>query len=865
MKSREKLPPNLFLRFFRWFCHPKLRDHIEGDLLESYNKLKQKGKRKADFRFIIDVLLLFRPGIIKPMEGNKNLNTYGMYKSYLKIGWRNLLRSKVYSAINIGGLSVGLTSVLLIYLWVNSELSVDQFHQKKDRLFQVMRHTPGPDNILETHGSNSVLLPTSITEEMPEVEYVVPVRPAPVGIVISKNESVKATGWFAGKDFFKSFSYRVLEGDARTLLNDKHAIVISDELAVKLFGTIENCVGKSIIWDIDRFGDTHIVSGVFESPRGNASDRFDFLVTYEMFLAKNPMDVSWDSNPIAVYLTLKPNVNANEFDNKLSKFYQAKRGADADQMFLKKYTDEYLYGRYENGKLAGGRIDYVILFSAIAGFILLIACINFMNLSTARASRRLKEVGIKKAIGVTRKEISQQYLTESMLITMISLLISLIGVATLLPQFNLITGKQITFQPDLSILMGATVIVFITGMVSGSYPAFYLSSFRPVEVLKGKLITSLGELWVRKGLVVFQFSISILLITAMAVVFRQIDFVQSKNLGYNKKNTISFERQGSLVPNLEPFLNDVRSTPGVMYASSMSGSITNINSSSWGHSWEGQPAGESEVDFAGTNVNYDFFETLGILIKEGRAFSPKFGKEESTVILNEAAIEAMGMKDPVGKWINLFGTQREIIGIARDFHFQPLHQKIRPLFILLNPKYTNAILVKLEPGGEQKAIERLDKLYHKYNASVPFEIDFVDEAYKVLYASEQRVASLSKYFAIIAIVISCLGLLGIAAFTVERRIKEIGIRKTLGASEYKIVRLLSTDFTLIVMLAIAISLPTGYILTHSWLAGFAYHVMLEWWFFIGIGLLALIIALVTIGSQTIKAARVNPVDCLRNE
>ena len=856
-------PPKRALQFLRWFCREDYLEEIEGDLIEIFETQYETSPRRARRKFAWSVIRYFRPEFIKAFRSYNPVNPFVMVRHNLLITYRNFWRYKSSFFINLVGLSTGLAAALLIYLWVYSEMSVDQFHEKKETLFQVLRNIPDASGTLQTHEANSVLLPPALEAEMPEVEYVVPTRPTPADIVSVKERHVRATGWFVGKDFFKAFSYRMIAGNKLQVLQDKHAAVISDELALKLFGTMKNCVGKPIEW----FGDTYIISGIYEKNHIRSSSPFDFVVPHEMFLEKNRMDVTWDSNPIMVYVTLEPGADAELFSAKLDAFYKSKRtnALDNSRMFLQRYSDRYLYNHFENGKQAGGRIDYVILFSVIALFILVIACINFMNLSTARASRRLKEVGIKKTIGVLRRALVLQHLGESCIMAFLSLFVAITLAFLLLPQFNLITGKQLILLPEWRLISGVLVIVLITGLVSGSYPAFYLSRFKPVEVLKGKLSATWGESWIRKGLVVFQFSVSLLLIVVVAIIYLQLDFVQSRNLGYKRKNVVSFERQGKLNESLESFLAETRNIPAVINASTVSERVTRINSTSSGHTWEGQLSEDGEVEFSGVNVNYDFFETLGVEIVEGRPFSRDFGSEETSVILNETAIEAMGLADPVGKWIDMFGTRREIIGIAKDFHFQSLYEEINPLFIVCNPKYTHNIIVKIQTGEERQTIAGLENLYKEYNPGFPFEFEFLDTEYHALYAAERRIGQLSKYFALIAVVISCLGLFGLVAFTVERRGKEIGIRKILGCSEFGIIGLLSSDFTKMVVTAILIALPIGYFLTDYWLDNFAYRIDLKWWYFAGAGAAALIIAWFTVGIQTIKAARINPTESLRIE
>lgn len=790
-----------------------------------------------------------------------------MFRHNILIALRNFRRYKSSFLINLIGLSTGLASVLLIYLWVNDEFSMDKFHEKDGRLFQVMRNIDTPAGI-ETTESNSVLLPNTLTSEMPEVECSLPARPVGDEILTYGDKSVNAAGWFAGKDFFNVFSYPLVVGDKDQVLNDNLSVVLSEQLAITLFGSAEKSIGKTLTWDITNFGsEDYIVSGVFSKVR-QSSQQFDFLASYDAFLKGNRMDVNWQSNPIMTYITLKPGTSVESFNKKLNQLYVQKRGDEAYRergMFIEPFSDKYLHGRFENGYSAGGKIDYVLLFSAIAVFILIIACINFMNLSTARASRRFKEVGVKKAIGAWRKSLVFQYLSESVVMAMISLVISVMLVLLLLPKFNQITGKELVINQDWSLLIGVAIITLITGLIAGSYPALYLSGFKPIQILSGRFNPSKGSLLIRKGLVVFQFSTSMILIVATVIIFKQMEFVRSKNLGYQKENVLIFDREGKLKTDLDVFKTQASSLTGVLGITTASESITQINSTSSGHAWEGQVIDGDQVQFAGLNVNYDFFETLGLEMATGRSFSPDFGDEQSKIVLNEAAIKAMGISDPVGKWIELFGQRKEIIGVSKDFHFQSMYEEIKPLFIMLNPKYTSKVLVRMQAGSERTAINQLEKLYHEFNAGVPFEVKFLNDEYQSVYASEERVAGLSEYFSAIAIIISCLGLFGLAAFTVELRSKEVSIRKILGSKVTSIMLLLSKDFTETVLISMLISIPISYFLSKNWLDAFAYRIDLSGWVFIGSAALVLFLAGLIVSLQTIKMARANPIKFLRNE
>jgi ABC-type antimicrobial peptide transport system permease subunit len=513
----------------------------------------------------------------------------------------------------------------------------------------------------------------------------------------------------------------------------------------------------------------------------------------------------------------------------------------------------------------GGRIIYVKLFSIIAVFIILIACINFMNLTTAKASRRIKEIGIKKAVGAGRRTLVLQYLGESMLVAFLSLAIAVLAVDVLLPQFNSITGKHLSLDLSANLAFSLLAITVFTGLVSGSYPALYLSKFSPAIVLKGKFNTSTGEQWARKGLVVFQFTISIIFIVSVWVIYKQLEFVQTKHLGYEKDNIIYFKTEGKVVEQSEAFINEMKSIPGVLNASSMWGSIMGLTSFTTGDfDWEGRNDDEI-IQFEHLGVDFDMIELLGIKMAAGRSFSRSSPSDTSRIILNEAAIKIMNVKDPVGKKFGLWGRQYEIVGIAKNFHFKSLHEDVKPFFLRVTPDDFNKVLVKIEAGKEEETIGRIKEFYKTFNPGFAFDYDFLDSEYQALYSAEKKVATLSRYFAGLTILISCLGLFGLASFTAERRLKEIGIRKVMGSSVSGIVYLLSSDFNKIVLTAIIIALPLSYFGTKSWLNNFAYRIDLEWWYFPAAGLVAFAIAWLTVGMQAYKAARVNPTKCLRDE
>lgn len=785
-----------------------------------------------------------------------------MLKHNILLAFRHLKRFKGTTLINLLGLSTGLACVLLIYLWVNDELSMDKFHKNGPRLYQIMEHHQTSEGIIVGEHTSG-LLAEVLAEEMPEVEYATAIRLRNEQKILSVgNVNIRGLVLFASPDFFKVFSYDLIQGNKEQALNDKSGIILSESLASKLFNSTTEVLGKVVEFDHSK---QFSVVGMFPELPANSSMKFDFILPFELYKEIDPNVLNWNYNTTKAYVVLKEGSSQDAFNNKLEHFLEDKRQAATSTLTTRLYSDSYLHGNYENGRQTGGRIEYVVLFSLVGAFILLIACINFMNLSTAKASRRLREVGVKKVIGASRNTLIYQYLGESMLMVVVSLMIALLLILVVLPPFNLITGKQLSLHFDFGLISSILVTTLLTGIVAGSYPAFYLSGFKPAKILKGKFRSPLSEAMARQGLVAVQFTLSIILIVSVLVVYNQIEYVQTKNLGYDREQVIQFDIEGEVAGNLETFLQEAVQIPGVVKASGIGQSIVDGQNTFTIDSWQGKPDNITFPAFQMRPVTFDLFETLGIQLKEGRGFSRDYNTEGSKIIFNEAAIKLMGLENPVGQEITIQGTNLEIIGVVGDFHFASLHQQVGPLFFVYQPTWTHKVVMKISPGKEQETLGYLEEFYQTFNPGYSFNYIFLDQEYEALYAAEQRVAVLSKYFTVLAVLISCLGLFGLAAFTAERRQKEIGIRKILGSSVFELVKLLNADFTRVVLVAILIALPLSYLIAHNWLDTFAYRIDLHWWLFGLAGGLALIIAWLTVGLQTIKAALANPVESLRSE
>jgi putative ABC transport system permease protein len=785
-----------------------------------------------------------------------------MSRKFFQFFFRNIERNKTSFFINLIGLSTGLACTLLIYLWVNDEMHFDKFHKKDSQLFLVMQNSK-LTNSITTSEMTPGLLSETLVEEMPEVEYSASVSYAGMPILSFKDINIKAKCIYSSKDFFNIFSFNLIEGNASQVLADQNSIVISEKLALELFNTTKNVIGNSIELGHNK---SFLVTGVFSNVPPNSSLQFDFVLSYEELRANRTSSFfNWLNSNFYTYIILKKGTNSKQFNSKIAGLIKLKCGESYRSLFIKPYSEKYLYGTYENGKQAGGRIEYVKLFSLIAIFILVIACINFMNLSTAKASKRSKEVGIKKVVGASRKKLIIQYIGESIVLSIIALIIAVNLVLLFLPQFNDITGKKLQFNFDLSIILSVLGITILTGLISGSYPALYLSGFNAATVLKGKFPSSIGELIIRKGLVIFQFVLSIILITYVLVVYKQIEFIETKKLGYDKDNIIYLDCEGKVAENRDAFLSEIKNIPGVVNASAAGSSIIGSHSTTSDISWEGKKL-EDINDFETQWVDYDYIEMLGIEMKEGRTFSKIFGSDSSKIIFNEAAIKLMDIKDPIGKGVTQWGENKQIIGITKDFHFESLYTKVNPLFFMLAPTgWPMKVMIKINNGTEKETINELRKFYEKYNPGYVFQYKFLDDDYQAQYTGEKRVSILSSYFAGLAILISCLGLFGLAAFTAERRRKEIGIRKVFGSSRLNVVYLVTSEFAKLVVISILIALPISFLITRQWLNSFAFRIDLEWRFFLIAGLSAMLIAWLTIGTQAIKTANINPTECLKDE
>ena len=787
-----------------------------------------------------------------------------MFKNHLKIAWRTLLKDKQFTFLNVLGLSAGLACTLLIYLWVNDELKFDKFNDKDGQLYQLMEHrtTPGQSPVSD---ESCGLLGEVIAAQIPEVEYAAALAPPEwfqKFTLSAGDKNIKAKGQYAGKDYFNIFSFKFLDGKKDEVLAHKNSIVISDELAKKLFNTTENIIGKDIRFQHDT---DFFVSGVFEKVPYHSSQQFDFVLSFEYMKDAYPWVKVWGATGPHNFVLLKKSTNINNFNQKIAGIVTKNSGDSTRSAFAMRFSDNYLLNTFSHGSRVGGRLEYVKLFSLIAIFILVIACINFMNLSTAKASGRMKEVGIKKVVGAGRKQLIFQFLTESVMLTLLAMILAVVFVWLLLPQFNNLTGKQIQLSFDPSLVISVLGVTILTGLLAGSYPALYLSGFQPIKILKGKFQSSFAEAFSRKGLVVFQFTLSALLIVSVLVIYQQIQFIQKSNPGYNKDNIIRFNAEGKLLNAEDAFVAELKKIPGVVNASYTWHEMIGRNYGDYGLSWEGKDPNEADY-VEGFGSGYDFIETMGMQMASGRSYSRNYGDELSKIILNEAAVKLMHLKDPVGKTIKYSDQPRQIIGIVKDFHFESLHEPVKPCFISLEGGGVwDKIMVRIKAGQQAGTIAAIQHLYESVNPGFPFDYNFLDEAYEKQYLTETRVGVLSRYFAGLAILISCLGLFGLAAFTAQQRRKEIGIRKVVGASVNDITLMLSKDFLKLVMIAILIAFPVAWWAMNHWLQGFAYRINMGAGVFLIAGTSVILITVLTISFQAIKAAIANPVKSLRTE
>lgn len=860
-------PPRWSQRILRFFLRKEYLEEIEGDIEEVFEDyLEQHSVKKARRLYNREVIKAIRPALTKRLINTKQLNYISMLQHNLLITFRGFKRHKTTFLINLIGLSTGLAAALLIFLWVDDERSVDTFHEKNDQLYWVMANFSINDDV-RTWDYTSGRLAESLLANFPEVEESVRVGNGffrPRGTVGYEESFFEVNGLFASPNFFEMMTYEMVLGNPKEVIQDKNSVVITEWLATSIFGSPENAIGKTIDWEDRLVNKEFVVSGVFKAPPKNSSKRFNIVLSYDNLIDRDRWADDWNGGYAQTYVVLKKGTNIDDFNRKIADYITLNSKSDRITLFVQKYADNYLYGEYVGGIQTGGRIENVRLFTFIGIFILAIACINFMNLSTAQASKKLKEVGVKKAIGANRTALIFQFLSESILLAIISLVVSIGIVALVLPQFSAIAGKSLELSL-LDYLLPITGLVILTGIFAGSYPAFYLSGFKPVAILKGKLTNLRGEEWIRKGLVIVQFSLSVIFIIGVIVINQQIEFTQNKSLGYDREAILTFRERGSKYQSPRAFFNELDKIPGVLNTASMSGDFLAADDSNSGFSWvEGTKDDDNHL-FQSPKVGYNFIETMGLEILEGRSFSRDFNDGIGSIILNEAAVEYMELENPIGTKVGWSeDLTMEVIGVVKNFQYGSLHKKIEPLIIQFRGM-GKQYFVKLRPGSEPETIGQIEKVFEALHPGQIFKGSLLADDYSDLYHAENKVADLSNYMAGIAIIISCLGLFGLAAFTAERRTKEIGIRKILGASQLSIMRLLSSMFTKTVLIAVLIALPIGYYVVNSWLQNFAYAINLQWWFFVIAGASALFVAWLTVGFQTFKAATINPAQSLRNE
>ncbi|QHV95650.1 ABC transporter permease [Spirosoma endbachense] len=889
-------PPRWADRLLEGFVAPHLLEYVQGDLQEVfYKRVKQVGLTHARREYGWAVLHCLTPFFHKPLRPvrstGKLLSKHSqpalmdMLRNYVKIAFRNLAKNKGYSFINISGLAMGMSVTMLIGLWIYDEISFNKYHTNYDRIAQVMQHQTYNGEI-ETGGAVSPLMAEEIRSNygnghsgqyrngrpagVGSFKYVVQSSWTEDHILTAGEKIFTKAGNYCDPQIADMLSLKMRYG-TRAGLNEPYSILLSETVAKAFFGDVDP-VNK--ILKIDNKQDVKI-TGVYEDlPYNSTFNDVSFVLPWELYKIQNPWikeKKEWSDDFTLAYAQIADNTDMAKASAKIKNIKLNKISKEEakykPEVFLQPMSKWHLYSEFKNGINTGGRIEFVWLFGIIGLFVLLLACINFMNLATARSEKRAKEVGIRKAIGSFRGQLISQFFSESMLVVSFSFLISLLIVLLILPLFNEISNKRMSFLWVNPIFWFLGIgFSLLTGLIAGLYPALYLSSFQAIKVLKGTFRVGRFATIPRKILVVVQFTVSVTLIIGTIMVFKQIQFARNRPIGYNRSGLITIEMATNDIHNhFDAVRADLLKSTSVEEVSESSSPATGVNNNMSGLEWKGKDPTMKD-SFAAIRVTSGYGKTVGWQLKDGRDFSSEFGTDSSSIILNEAAVHYMGLKNPVGEFVRFGNKDHVVVGVIKDMLMSSPYEPIKQTVFYSTNRGFNYLNIKISPNASiNEALNKIEAVCKTYSPSVPFAYKFVDDEYDKKFSQEQRIGKLAAFFAILAIFISCLGLFGLASFIAEQRTKEIGIRKVLGASVAHLWQLLSKDFVVLVIASCLISAPIAYYFMSNWLQKYTYRTEISWWIFAASGVGALVITLLTVSFQSIKAALVNPVKSLRSE
>jgi len=786
-----------------------------------------------------------------------------MIRNFFKVAFRNMFRNKAFSVINIAGLTIGMASAILILLWVQNEMSYDRFHANLNRLYEVFGNDVA-DGKINTGTATPEIMAPILKNDIPEIDQVSRISGGENYLFTVGDKSLKANGNLVDPSFLSMFSFPLIKGNVNSALKDPYSVVLTQQLAKKIFGN-EDAIGKVIKVEND---ENYKVTGILKDLPNNTQFKFDYLMSYEHKSMKGYIDSDWTDVSIRTYVMLKPHASLSAANSKIKNvIVQHSGGRAKTTQFLYPFSKLHLYSHFENGVVIGGRIERVRIFLLIAIFILLIACINFMNLSTAKSEKRAKEVGVRKVVGARKRSLVFQFIAESILLSFIAGALAIITVQLCLPAFNQLVQKQlfINYENPYFWIAGITFIL-ITGVLAGSYPAFFLAAFKPISVLKGTFKKADSFFTPRKVLVVLQFTIGIALIICTIVVHEQVKYAESRQTGYDQKNLVYVFLQGDMDKNYSLIKNELMNSGVATSITKAQAPLTQNWSSGISMKWQGKDPGE-KIQVNRYTEDGGLVKTAGMQLIEGRDIDiEKFPSDSTACLISEAAVKAMGFKNPIGQLIYDDPINWHGVGVIKDFILESPYEPIKP-FMVKGPKYGgNVLLIKLNNANNNaQNLAKAEKIFKEYNPAYPFEYYFIDQEYAKKFEDEQLIQTLTSLFSMLTIFISCLGLFGLATYMAENRIKEIGIRKVLGASVSGIATLLSKDFVKLVIISIVIASPLAFWSMSKWLSGYAYRIHISIWIFLIAGAIAIVISLLTVSYQAIKTAIANPVKSLRTE